>query len=166
MFDPFENRVSRDIRNQLSEQFLIALTSKEWEPVDNFSNQLKKQAPDQAHIDFIDNRMTSYHNVFNQAGKTPLENLQLARLLWDHKLYFECHEWLEEIWLEAEGNFKKAIQGLIRMAGAHVLHEAGRLEPAKSSAQKAIKLILDHKNSFPEAFDADELLKELSTLSS
>jgi len=47
--------------------------------------------------------------------------LEAARAAWDAGLFFEVHEVLEPVWLEAEGLRKVALQGLI-MAGAALHH--------------------------------------------
>ncbi len=171
MFDPFENRISRDIRNQLSESFLFVLREQTPDPVEKTGESLKQIAPGPDHINYIDDRLRRYNMILNQLRATKSNTVQkadpfeTARLLWNLKLFFECHEWLESFWLKASGSEKKVIQGLIRAAGAFVLLEAGRKPAAKSSAQKAIALIQDYGNELPASFDTKKLIKTLETLS-
>ena len=47
--------------------------------------------------------------------------IEASRAAWDAGLFFEVHEVLEPVWLEAEGLRKVALQGLI-MAGAALHH--------------------------------------------
>jgi predicted metal-dependent hydrolase len=58
--------------------------------------------------------------------------LTLAVGQFNHALYFECHETLEEIWLEESGPDALFLQGIIQAAAAlHNLHR-GRFEgPAR-----------------------------------
>ena len=162
MFDPFEKRISRDIRNRLSENFLEALERRTWPELEKQAAALREQAPDSDHTGFIDHRMDRYNAVYRSStGETPID---IARRLWDNQLFFECHEWVEELWLPAEGSAKKALQGIIRAAGAHVLAEAGRTPPAISSARKAMALINAHRDHIPAPFDPDELENKLKKL--
>jgi predicted metal-dependent hydrolase len=47
--------------------------------------------------------------------------LEWARAAWDAGLFFEVHELLEPVWLEARGRPRAALQGVI-LAGAGVYH--------------------------------------------
>ena len=166
MFDPFESRTSRNIRNQLSEIFISALSKKTPAPIGNTVHSLKKTAPDPDHHNYIDERLRRYNLILTRLpscnpARDPLET---ARLLWNQNLFFECHEWLEPFWTKASGPRKKAIQGLIRAAGAFVLLEAGRLSAAESSAQKAIALVEDHGEEI-RGFHTEKLIRALKALS-
>lgn len=46
------------------------------------------------------------------------EELEAARRLFDAGRYFECHEFLEEVWRRSEGDEKVFLQGLIQAAAA------------------------------------------------
>lgn len=162
MFDPYEKRVSRDIRNRLAEDFLEMLKEENLQAFEKKAAALKQTAPDDDHVNFIDRRTHSCIKIF-QPGAAD-DPYKTARNLWESGLYYECHEWLEPLWIEAEGGFKKAVQGIIRAAGAHALYEAGRTAPASSSAKKAIDLITTHSAELPVPFDADQLIKSLGKL--
>lgn len=68
--------------------------------------------------------------------------LTLAVGQFNHALYFECHETLEEIWLEESGSDALFLQGIIQAAAAlHNLHR-GRFEgPARLLAAARAKLL-------------------------
>jgi len=162
MFDPFEHRISRDIRNELASHFLDLMTEGNRQKFDEKTAALKKRAPDTDHILFIDERLVGYQKVFQEGkGSGPFD---IALLLWNHRLFFECHEWLEPLWLDAEGTIKKAIQGIIRTAGAHVLDEAGRQSGSQSSARKALILIQTHRADIPPQFNPEDLISSLEKL--
>ncbi|WDP91873.1 MAG: DUF309 domain-containing protein [Desulfobacter sp.] len=162
MFDPFEKRASRDIRNRLSEYFLNTLAEGGWQAFEAEAQALRRGAPDGDHRAYIDHRMAAYLKVYN--GKKGKNEVELARLLWDKGLFFECHEWVEPLWIAARGSEKKALQGIIRAAGARVLDQAGRRAPAISSAQKAAALIRAHGSHIPAPFNPGELIKALAHL--
>jgi len=174
MFDPFEYRTSRDIRNQLCNGFLAALHDGDRSRFNTGSAALKQKAPDPPHRDFIDERIRRYNILFNTLGISdcPAENpakiqtdaMPIAALLLSSDLFYECHEWLEEFWLQAVGPEKKALQALIRTAGAFTLHEAGRIQPARSSAQKACALLREFKDHIPAPFDPDQLSTTLKKI--
>jgi len=162
MFDPFEKRISRDIRNQLALAFLNLLTKENPQAFKKKADALKRKAPDTDHIRYIEERLVNYQGIYQL--KTDAGPFDIALLLWNYGLFFECHEWLETLWLDADGSFKKAIQGIIRAAGAHVLNEAGRKPGSESSARKALVLIQDHKEDIPSPFDADKLIRALKQM--
>ncbi len=162
MFDPFENRISRDIRNRLSREFLQLIVQGNWPDFEKKATALKQLAPDMDHRHYIEARLKDYQKIYGHRARSgPFE---IARHLWHHNLFFECHEWLEPLWLDADGSFKKAIQGIIRAAGAHVLAEAGLKAGSQASALKALVLIQDHRAEIPGEFDADELITALHRL--
>ena len=170
MFDPFESRTSRDIRNQLCNDFLETLRDADRSRFDSRSEILKQNAPDPPHREFIDGRIRRYNDLFNALeisggpAKSQADAMHIAARLLSSNLFYECHEWLENLWLQAAGPRKKAIQALIRTAGAFTLHEAGRIKPARSSAQKACALLREFRAHVPEPFDPEDLLQRLGRL--
>ncbi|MCG8567472.1 MAG: DUF309 domain-containing protein [Desulfobacterales bacterium] len=164
-FDPFEDRSCREIRNQLSQGFLKALECRELFPLEQARKALAEQgAPAPFQLAWMDERMARYHWVLSRpltALDTPLAT---AALLWDAQLFYECHEWLEEIWLDLKGEEKKAVQGLIRAAGAYVFVQAHRMETAQKTARKAHALIRDHREWIPAVFQPRLLMEKLDPL--
>lgn len=165
MVDPFENRTSRDLRNRLSAVFMEALGDGDLIRFRDRTKALKQKAPDPAHREFAEGRIRRYEGVLKTLeDSAPRDVFHVASLLWSDRLFFECHEWLEDAWIQARGPEKKAIQALIRTAGAFVLFEAGRISPALSSAGKARDLILAFRDHIPAPFDPDHLLDRLNTI--
>ena len=163
IFDPFENRQCRDIRNQLSEFFLTALQTRDPSILTAVVNTQKQKALDPHHLDYIDDRIKRYEKVLNLADPKSQGQYPMAKLLWDQKLFFECHEWLEPFWINAVGHEKKAIQALIRTAGTYVLLEANRQSGAQKSAPKAIALLQEYKQYIPSVFKPDQLIQYLGS---
>lgn len=164
-FDPFENRRCRDIRNTLSEGFLSALQAHEFGPLEKSLSAIEAATPlDAVHRQWVEERMGRYHWVLSRPLAAVDQPLATGALLWDVRLFYECHEWLEEIWLDLEGDSRKAVQGLIRACGAYVFVEAGRMETACKSAGKAHALLKAHAALVPEFFQVDLLMAALSPL--
>ncbi len=167
-FSPFENRLCRDIRNELSQSFLAAILEKHMGRVDHTVLALEQKKLEPCHREYIDNRQTRYQAILSllkSAQKSvPADLFTTACLLWDQALFFECHEWLEPFWIQAKGNEKKLIQALIRAAAAYVLLEAGRKSGAEKSAEKALAFLLANRSVIPPVFKADLLIHALSNL--
>lgn len=165
-FAPFENRLCRDIRNDLAKSFLTAIQERCMAPVDSTILALKQQELAPWHLDYIDNRLTRYQTVLSHLESTPTDIFTTACLLWDQALFFECHEWLEPFWIQAQGNEKKLIQALIRSAGTYALLEAGRNTGAKKSAEKALAFLTANTSLIPGIFASTRLIDALKSLDS
>ncbi len=64
--------------------------------------------------------------------------------LFNRGRYFDCHEALEEVWLEFSGDRKKFLQGLIQLAVAlHHLHNGNPVGAGRLLAAAAEKLAGD-----------------------
>ncbi len=162
-FSPFENRLCRDIRNELSQSFLAAILEKRMDRVHHTVLALEQKKLEPCHREYIDNRLARYQTIITSLEYVP-DIFTTACLLWDQSLFFECHEWLEPFWIKAKGKEKKLIQALIRAAATYVLLEAGRKSGAKKSAEKALAFLSANRSDIPPVFKADLLIVALSTL--
>ena len=69
--------------------------------------------------DYLRDRIPRYRAVLAKNAKEPLA---VAELLFNHGLFFDCHEYLESFWREGHGDLKTALQGIIQIAaGFHKL---------------------------------------------
>ncbi len=165
-FAPFENRLCRDIRNDLAKNFLTAIQERCMAPVDRTILTLKQQELAPWHLSYIDNRLARYQIIFAHVELIPADIFTTAVLLWDQALFFECHEWLEPFWIQAEGREKKLIQALIRSAGTYALLEAGRNSGAKKTAEKALAFLTANTAIIPNIFTSARLIAALGSLDS
>jgi len=77
--------------------------------------------------------------------------------------FFDCHEALEEVWLELSGERKKFLQGLIQVAVAlHHLRNGNRVGAGRLLAAAVEKLAGDSPER--EIIDVDALLADLAPL--
>jgi hypothetical protein len=161
-FDPFSVRKARTLRNQLSQAFVHALYSNEPSHVEQVIAALSRNTREFVYRQYISDRKERYLRVFAQLKKHPRAE-PLARMLfiWNARLFFECHEYLEPVWLEAEGNRREAIKGLIQAAGAFVHLERGQQEPATRMAAKAVELIGNHRKELAFIKNINEFLAAL-----
>ena len=138
-FDPFNRRLARDIRNTLSKSFLQAIDGKDAAIFRRCVADYLRQEFDSVYERYIKNRLKKYEEVFAIMARGKLEDvLQLAAIFWDYGLYFEMHELLEPVWKMAEGERRKALQGLIRGAGMKIHAENNNLQAAVSMGAKAL----------------------------
>jgi hypothetical protein len=137
-FDPFNNRLARDIRNGLSKSFLGALAERDVSSYKRRAAEYLKQDLEQVYQMYVETRLEKFDEVFVAIEQGRIDNeLQQAEILWEQRLYFEMHELLENIWNSAEGNERKALQGLIRAAGMKIHAENGNTRAAVAMGRKA-----------------------------
>lgn len=83
--------------------------------------------------------------------------------LFNRGQYFDCHEALEEVWLDLSGERKKFLQGLIQVAVAlHHLRNGNRVGAERLLAAAVEKLAGDSPER--EIIDVDSLLADLAPL--
>lgn len=157
-FDPFQDRVARDIRNTLSTAFLAALKDQHPGPFEAAGRHLLGQGISEGKRTYILDRLSSYRKCLADIQQKKIKTiLEQAFILWDEGLFFEVHEILEGLWIEAEGRQKSALQGLIRAAGFYILMESGRRQGAEKMAAKAVQALQTDLTALPY-FPAPALL--------
>jgi hypothetical protein len=166
-FDPFENRLCRDIRNSLASGFIKSIQTKNKAA---FEAAIEPYLADMAHDGikkYVNYRLACLEKVLEQTvtrNSDSDDNFFIAKNLWDLGLFFEFHELLEIKWLDADRDKKKGFQTLILAAVAFEQFEYGRKAPARKVAAKAVLLFEEHKDTIPSAFDAESLITDLKNL--
>jgi predicted metal-dependent hydrolase len=144
-FDPFRDRLARDIRNNLSKAFLLALAENNVSIFQRCGAYNLRQSPEPGYVSYVKTRLANYEEVYAIIQKKKLRDiLQQATILWDRELYFEMHELLEPEWKEAEGDRRKALQGLIRAAGMKIHAENKNKRAAVTMGAKALTDLVNH----------------------
>lgn len=137
-FDPFSNRLARDIRNNLSRSFIKSLAEKDVSFFQKCAAEYLQQKLDPIYEQYITRRLEKYVEAVAAIEEGELrETLPQAALLWDLELYFEMHELLEPLWQGSKGDRRRALQGLIRAAGMKILAE-NKKKAAVSIGAKAL----------------------------
>ena len=168
-FDPFQNRLCRNIRNELSESMVKSIETGDIGPSHATARKYLSDDPEQLKLtgSYIHSRLARYQTVLSQIQLNSIrvdEIYKIAILLWDEGLFFEVHEWLEERWHASEGLEKKVIQILIRAAGTYVHLEFGRMDAARKIGEKALTGLKKHKASVPNLIDVNLLIEKIKTL--
>ena len=166
-FNPFESRACRTVRNTLGQSLLAAIPTGEMGPVFRVSQKYAPADADEVIKTYVNKRVASYRAVFTgmrSAGIQTGDTWCIALLLWDQRLFFECHEWLEKRWRRSEGTEKKMIQALIWSAGAYSHLEYGRIAAAGKLAARAIVGLNHCREQVPAMFNVDVLVNKLKAL--
>ena len=138
-FDPFQSRLARDIRNNLSKAFLQSLTQKDMSVFQGCGADYLQQKLGPGYERYAKDRLAKYEEAFAIMDKRDIkEVLAQSAIFWDLELYFEMHELLELQWKEAEGDRRRALQGLIRAAGMKIHAENNNKKAAISIGGKAL----------------------------
>jgi len=163
-FNPFEDRLSRDIRNDLSETIIEVLDSGTIGAAELIASEYRRQNPGHIYIDYIEQRLKRYSQALALLpGDAQL--MHQAAVLWDLQLFFEVHEILEPAWIAARGDEKRLLQALIRAAGVYINLELDYLQRAEKIARKAAPVLKELRSELASRIDADCLIPALESLS-
>jgi hypothetical protein len=91
-FEPFQDRLSRDIRNQLSESLMTCMRLMRLGPAQEVAHRFLGEQPGPAQIEYIEKRMALYGLFLHRIAEGPADALWQGLVLWDLGLYFEVHE--------------------------------------------------------------------------
>jgi hypothetical protein len=164
IFDPFNDRLSRDIRNSLTEAFVASLKQKDSSHYKNLSRQWLAKEPGLLYNEYIQHRLQSYDFVFDFIRHNHIDSARLQALtLWNQRLFFEVHDLLEDIWHKTEGDEYQAIKGLIQAAGVYVHMESNHREAVKRLAAKSVVLIRNYAHRLGFISNLSALINALET---
>ena len=164
-FDPFNDRLSRDIRNTLSEAFCDALSRKEQAEYRNAAEKWLATKPADIYCFYIQSRLLRYDRVFDIVKAKGLDDALLQVLvIWNQQLFFEVHEHLESIWHRASGDQRQSLKGLIKAAGVYIHMEQNHLQAVRSLSTKSIDLIQQYSHCLTFISNLDVLIDKLKIL--
>ena len=139
-FNPFTDRRSRDIRNSLSEALVQALAEADPAAYHRCAREWLSLDMSPAFEAYIRSRLKRYDQVMastdNRLSSRPYAGFVD---IWNRRLFFEAHEFLETIWQRSRGDEHQALKGLIKAAGVYVHLENDNLAAARRLAPKALR---------------------------
>jgi len=160
-FEPFQDRLSRDIRNELSAALPQALSQNDLAPVQAVAARYLQQSLATPYVDYVETRLAGYAQALEIIARTGAEDaLARALVFWDLGLFFEVHEILEQAWHGTQGAEKEILQALIRAAGFYIKGEYGYLEAGAKMAGRAIAALEKNRQACT-GFALDTLLESL-----
>lgn len=165
LFNPFENRLCRDVRNSIGHSLILSVNQRSFLPLDKAVLSFKLHHETKSIKEYIHYRKECLARLLKELKTQDLNNSQeyIRIFLWNHGLFFEFHELLEEEWKAAEGNEKKALQALILAAITYEHLTYHRMNPARKTAQKAFRLLKDSKEHLPLFLDPDLFISKLQS---
>lgn len=160
-FNPFVDRLSRDIRNGLSRSLAACLECGSITPAERIADGFLAADPGQIYVRYIKERLRRYGRAVDTIGQGPDDPFWKGFVLWDLELFFEMHEVLEHAWYTAEGDTRLIMQALIRAAGVYIKLECGLTPQARKIAEKSLAVLDLHRPFLDRYFPSDRLLEPL-----
>jgi hypothetical protein len=164
-FDPFNSRLSRDIRNMLAEAFVDALLYMDRSCFQRTADQWLAANLDYIFTAYIQDRLIRYGQAFNQIEVNRIKDGKIqALVVWNHGLFFEVHELLERIWHQTSGDEYQALKGLIQAAAVYVHLKFNHRRAAERLAAKSSQRILKYSEHLTFIANLNVLLDKLKNL--
>jgi hypothetical protein len=163
-FDPFRDRLSRDIRNDLSRCFGKSLSGGSLSFVEDLSASLLKRDLHCCYRDYVERRLELYRLAFDRIQTCGSDPILQGLILWDLRLFFEMHEVLEPVWHNSEAGRRMLLQSMIRAAGVYIKLEHGYYRQAAKLAEKACAVLEKHSGALRDYFIPEELIAALRSL--
>lgn len=164
-FDPFNDRLCRDVRNALGEAFKSSIKERNIYPVDRVAVKILDKTLPPWVSDYVNRRLNDYTTVMaTLSAQNITDPIDVSLVIWAQKLFFETHEFLEPYWMAADGEEKLLLQALIRAAGSFVHLEQGNLVAAERIAGKAIVGLFQVGDLLARHTDPKRLIDSLRNL--
>ena len=160
-FNPFEDRLSRDIRNQLSEGLAVAVETGNAGMLTEIVKKFRQQPLAECYRTYLEDRYSRYEKALTAISAGIADPIHRGLILWDLGLFFEMHEVLEHAWYTAQGAMKLTLQALVRAAGVYIKREYGYHDSAGRIAEKAVPVLTENQALLVPYFDPDILNKAL-----
>ncbi len=162
-FDPYSDRLARDIRNSLSSALVQEIT---WDAAGSLSTAADvwlAKAPAPIYQSYIKDRLVLYRRALDQIRDGQIEDTrQQAICLWNLDLFFEMHELLETIWHQSRDPERSALKGWIQAAGVYVHFQRGKQDAARGLAKRAVKHLQNGYSCLGFITNLDELIAAIT----
>jgi hypothetical protein len=138
IFDPYSDRMARNIRNSLSSALVKELTGNGNGAVSAVADSWLATTTAPIYRLYIDSRLVLYRQVIGEIRASRLSDPRYQAIcLWNLGLFFEVHELLENLWQRSREPERSALKGWIQAAGAYVHFQRGKVDAARSLARRA-----------------------------
>ncbi len=142
-FDPFGDRMARDIRNSLSSAFISEITGYQPGEIAEVEKFWIAQTQNPIYLDYIEKMKTRYAQAMAFIQNCGCKNMyQKIIVLWNEELFFEMHELLETLYCKTTGPERAALKGLIQAAGVYIHVYRGNQKAARGLASRSRKHLL------------------------
>jgi uncharacterized protein len=158
-FDPFRDRLSRDIRNDLSESLLVCLREHQLGPAREVADRFFAAKPGPELVVYIKNRLERYGCFLDRVATGSHDVLWQGLVPWD--LGLRSTRILEHAWMQAQGTL--FLHAMIRAAGVYIKQECGFFEAGGKMAAKALPVLEANREGLATHTDPERLLVALRT---
>ena len=130
---------------------------------------LKREELDPFTEEYLKEKATTYREFlqsleeFEPVGNDIEKNIQMARKLFEAKLYFEVHELLEELWMGEFGKYREFLQALIQLGVAYYHLTNYNLRGFELLLKNARELLEPYSGEI-HGVNVDRLKKELENI--
>jgi len=160
-FDPFNDRLARDIRNSLSSALVSDLGAGTDANVGQVAGAWMQQELRSPYRGYVQRTLKRYRRVVGQIRSDHIHDpKRQALVLWNAELFFELHELLETVWRVARGEARTGLKGMIQAAGVYV-HQSRGSAAAQGLAIRARRNLLAGRNHLSFVTDIDRLIRSL-----
>ena len=161
-FDPFGDRTARDIRNSLSSALVAVLCGTEPGRLASVVRYWMAQHIGPSYRAYIQQRYEVYKRLITEIRTGGIENVRFqAVVMWNAGLFFELHELLETVWVDAKEPERTALKGFIQAAGVYVHARRGKHAAARGLAARARHHLAETGLALDFISNLDELLAAL-----
>ncbi len=135
----------------------------------NSKLSLKREELDPFTEEYLKEKATTYREFlqsleeFEPVGNDIEKNIQMARKLFEAKLYFEVHELLEELWMGEFGKYREFLQALIQLGVAYYHLTNYNLRGFELLLKNARELLEPYSGEI-HGVNVDRLKKELENI--
>ena len=163
IFDPYSDRLARDIRNSLSSALVQEIT---WDAAGSLMTAVnvwlaKASAP--IYQTYIKDRLVLYVQVIDEIRDNRIIDTRYQAIcFWNLGLFFEMHELLETIWHQSHDPERSALKGWIQAAGVYVHVQRGKVDAAKGLAKRAVNHLRNGRSSLGFIANLDEIIKSVA----
>jgi uncharacterized protein len=161
-FDPFNDRLARDIRNSLSSALVSDLGAGTDANVGQVADAWMQQGLPSPYREYVQRTLQRYRRVGGRIKSDHIHDpKRQALVLWNAELFFELHELLETVWSVARGQARTGLKGLIQAAGVYVHRARGSATAAQGLALRARRNLLAGRDHLSFVADIDRLIRSL-----
>lgn len=163
IFDPYNDRLARDIRNSLSSALTKELTGNANGLLSAVAEDWKVMASAPKYKTYVESRLAVYRRAIDEIrARQVIDTRYQAIYLWNLGLFFEMHELIETIWLKAHEPERSALKGWIQAAGVYIHFKRGKVDVARSLARRAQMYLREGRSYLGFISNLDQLIEALA----
>ena len=163
IFDPYSDRLARDIRNSLSSALVQEIT---WDAAGSLitaADVWLAKAPAPIYQAYIKDRLVLYRRAIDEIRNGQVMDTRYQAIcLWNLGLFFEMHELLETIWHQSRDPERSALKGWIQAAGVYVHFLRGKEDAARGLAKRATKHLRKGRACLSFISNLDQLIEAVT----